>query len=260
MPQVMKRKRKLARVMVRPPVKPSDGALTVRQMFGDGALLVRKDVVPKQYRAVINWGNSTALQHNAEVKVLNKPEAVATAANKLRCFEALRAAGVRTPQFVTADPDTTKMWFARTILNGSCGEGIVVVRPEDLVVPAAPLYVEYIKKVTEFRLHVVNGNVIFAQAKKKRRDFEHDADEKLVRNYDNGWVFCIAADDVVSQDAKDQAIKAVAAAQLDFGAVDLVIGRDDGLAYVLEINTAPGLASPTLIEAYKAAMVAMVGL
>lgn len=251
-------KKPLARVMVRPPGRASDGALTVRKMFGENGLLVRKDAVPKQYRFVLNWGNPTAINAAAQVKVFNKPSAVATAINKLAAFKKLKEAGISIPDFVEKYPSPKKMWFARTKLNASCGDGIIVVRPEDLKIPAAPLYVEYVKKTTEYRIHVVNGRAIFAQIKKKRAGFEQDKDEKLIRNYDNGWVFALADIAEVPEAVKTQCVNAVAALELDFGAVDVIIGRDDNTPYVLEINTAPGIESPTLTQAYKDAFTQLV--
>lgn len=250
-------RRALARIMVRPPNRASDGAVTVRQMFGEGARLVRREPIPRQYRAIINWGNSAPLPAAEGVRIFNKPEAVALATNKLRAFTAWRGV-VRTPAFTTEPPNPNSIWLARTVINGAAGEGIVVIRPDDVNVPAAPLYVQYVPKLHEFRLHVVQGNVVFAQQKKRRAGYEQDRDEKLIRNYENGWVFCIAELAAVPQDAKTQAINAVQSLGLDFGAVDLVMHRDNDQAYVLEVNTAPGLESPTLIEAYKQAFTQMV--
>lgn len=250
-------RRALARIMVRPPNRASDGAVTVRQMFGDGARLVRREPIPRQYRAIINWGNSAPIPAAEGVRVFNKPEAVALATNKLRAFNAWKN-HVRIPVFTTEPPQPENIWLARTVINGAAGEGIVVIRPDDVNVPPAPLYVQYIPKRDEFRLHVVQGNVVFAQQKKRRAGYEHDRDEKLIRNYENGWVFCVAELATVPEDAKAQAIAAVRTLGLDFGAVDLVMHRDNGRAYVLEVNTAPGLESPTLIEAYKQAFTQMV--
>lgn len=259
MPQIkrLRMRKQLARVMVRPPTRPSAGARTIRKLLGSAALLVRKDYAPKQYRWIINWGNATPFDARGK-QVFNPPNAVAVAVNKLLCFKALKDAGVRIPNFVEKNPSQDRLWFARTKLASSCGDGIVVIRPDDVKGVDAPLYVEYIKKTEEYRVHVVNGNAIFVQQKKKRAGFEQDKDEKLIRNHDNGWVFCIADSDEVQDDVKHQAIKAVAAAGLHFGAVDIVVGRDDGLAYVLEINTAPGITSPTLEQAYKEALTQLV--
>jgi hypothetical protein len=121
------------------------------------------------------------------------------------------------------------------------------------------LYVKYIPKLREFRAHVAFGHVIFLQEKKRKTENEQTDDQKLIRNHDNGWVFCI--NDIQLTDAERtsinaEAVKATTALGLDFGAVDLILGKKDNLPYILEVNTAPGLESPGLIEAYKNAFLA----
>lgn len=142
------------------------------------------------------------------------------------------------------------IWLARTNLLGSGGAGIVVLRKGDPV-PDAPLYVQYIPKLIEYRVHVFRDKVIFCQQKKRLREAEQTKDEKLIRNHDNGWVFCPVDVATLSEDTKNVAVVTVRNLGLDFGAVDLLLGKRDSLAYALEVNTAPGLESPGLIEAYS---------
>lgn len=207
--------------------------------------------VPKQYKYIINWGNTEEIHARTYQQVINQPEAVARAVDKLAAFRTLEQAGVSVPTFSTTKPTIGKgeIWFARTMLRASGGAGIVVLRNGDSI-PDAPLYVRYVKKQREFRVHVVNGEVIFCQEKKREREAEQTADKKLIRNYDNGWVFCLVNEEP-PEGVKDVAIAAVSSLGLDFGAIDLVVDRDSGKPYVLECNTAPGLSSPTLIQAYK---------
>lgn len=241
-----------ATILVRPPSRPSESAQVLRTALGDHARLSRTEKIPNQYKHVINWGNP-GLQCNRQDIFLNKPEKVRDAIDKLVSFRNMQAAGVRVPHFQTEKPSLTKgeIWMARANLRGSGGVGISVVRHGDIV-PDAPLYVRYIPKVKEYRVHVVNGEAIFCQQKKKEKEADQTKDQKLIRNYDNGWVFCLCHEDP-PEGVKDAAISAVAALGLGHGAVDLILGKSDNLAYVLECNTAPGLSSPTLIEAYKEA-------
>lgn len=250
--------RSVANILVRPPTRPSDSARTIRQALGDVARISRIDPIPRQYRTVVNWGNPTSVSTRAIV--LNKPENINNAINKLTSLRLLQGAGVRIPDFFTSPPQPTadRMYFVRRSLTGSGGVGIEVVRRGDSF-PAAPLYTAYVKKQQEYRLHVFRDAVIFAQMKMRRSNSEQTNDQKLIRNYDNGWVFCPRPLDGLTEDAKHQAVEAVKSLGLDFGAVDLVIGRDNGQAYVLEINTAPGVESPGLIEAYKQAILGASG-
>lgn len=240
-----------ARIMVRTPERGSSGGARLRYLLGDNARLVRRNEVPRQYRTVINWGNTQGLSYNpSRVTVLNKPEAVRLAVDKSAAFEAFRGAGVRHPDWGTSLPEARSgIWLARTTTTSSGGEGIVVLREGDAIVEA-PLYTKYVPKVHEYRLHVFGDSVFFAQQKRRERDVEQDRDARLIRNRHNGWVYAIS-EVSPTDDCKEQAVAAVRALGLDFGAVDIIIGRDDGLAYVLEINTAPGIVGTSTEEAYR---------
>lgn len=219
-------------------------ALGVKRIKHEG-----KDISFKE--SVINWGASKFAPRVKQIgngKLLNSPGSVAKAANKLSAFKAL-GEGVSTPKW-TESPEEAATWLAagvtvvcRTILNGHSGNGIVLCKGDDIL-PAAPLYTRYIKKDQEYRIHVHAGEVFFVQRKARDKGVA-DADVNwLVRNHHNGFIY--ANKDVdVSDIAKAQAIMACAALGLDFGAVDVVHGRDD-VFYVLEVNTAPGLAGTTL--------------
>lgn len=189
------------------------------------------------------------------VKLLNKPEAVSNAINKAKAFELWsKVEGLRIPPFYTSADNVPRdrIILARSSGTGSGGDDITVVRPgEDL--PDVPLYVGYIPKTQEYRVHVANGKAIFVQQKKRRSEAEQTKDEKLLRNHANGWVFCPLELDDVSPEIKDAAVMAVHGLGLCFGACDIILGRDDGAPYVLECNTCPGITSPTLLNAYKKA-------
>lgn len=245
----------LARIAIRPPYRPSNGAQAVREALGSNARIVRRDPLPRQYRSLINWGNAQPLHTN--VRVLNKPGAISKAVNKLIAFETMKAGDVSIPVFTTDAPEVQpkQVWLARTKLGGSGGEGIEVVR-HGQEVPRAPLYVKYVPKKREFRVHVVSGKAVFLQEKKKKLDVEMDANQRLIRNYDNGWVFTIggaSTDDPLLTPLMEEAVKAVAVLGLDFGAVDCILEKATNKPMILEVNCAPGLESPTLIEAYKQA-------
>ena len=118
---------------------------------------------------------------------------------------------------------------------------------EELV--AAPLYTQGIEKDKEYRVHVFKGQVIDYQQKKQRIGVESDS---TIRNHSTGWVYTRISV-VLPEGVKEQAIKAVDALGLDFGAVDICTDLE-GTPFVLEVNTAPGLEGTTLekyIEAFK---------
>lgn len=243
-----------AHILVRPPTRPSNGAQVINQLLDNSSRLSRRDPVPKQYKHVVNWGNPTPFTYAQDVVVLNPPAAIAKAINKITALQTMRDAGVSVPDFTTTPPEDRQksIWLARKNVTGSAGAGIEVVRKDDPF-PQAPLYVKYVRKTTELRVHVAFGKAILVQYKLRKNDNEQNENQKLIRNHDNGWVFAPRELDSVTQDVLQTACDAVAALGLDFGAVDLVIGRDDNKPYVLEVNTAPGLDGPTTVKAWSSA-------
>jgi glutathione synthase/RimK-type ligase-like ATP-grasp enzyme len=217
---------------------------------------------------LINWGcGRLPVKVVAGQQVINTTEAVNNARCKLRTFQKLERAGVSIPPFYTPDnvnkaPRKDNILVARTTTTGSAGAGIVIVRDGDKI-PAAPLYTTYIKKDAEYRFHVVGGKVILIQQKRKESDVEQTKDQKLIRNRDNGWIFSVNnvvfRNDKQKQDCIDASIAACNGLGLHFGAVDLVVEQATGKAYVLEINTAPGIESPTLAAAYRDAFQRLCG-
>lgn len=246
-----------ATIAVRPPARPSNGARILRQSLGDVAKIVRNPRIPPQYTHIINWGNSVGVSHLDRARLFNPPSAVSRASNKLIAFETLQREGVTVPEFSTTAPDLSgsSIWLARTMLNASQGRGIEVLRQASDI-PRAPLYVKYVRKLREFRVHVVGGQAVFIQEKLRRYDTQQTPDQRLIRNYDNGWVFAIQGISVNDQTLApliEEAKRAVVALGLDFGAVDCLIEKRTNHPYILEVNTAPGLSSPSLISAYTEA-------
>lgn len=214
-------------------------------------------------KVVLNWGHSQPQFSLTGVTILNKPEAVAKASNKLIALKLMKEGGVRVPDFTT-DINVAKGWieeerivFCRTLLRANSGRGIVIAKQVEDLVPA-PLYVKYVRKEKEYRLHVFNGEVIDAVEKRRRSGFqESGVYNKYVRSYEQGWIMAREGV-VIDQATKAEAIKAVRALGLDFGAVDIVINRDNQ-PVILEVNTAPGIQGTTL-ENYKKAVQRWMGI
>lgn len=200
----------------------------------------------KRTRFVINWGSSETINPHV-CTVLNKPDAVGLASNKLRTFNYWSNDGVSCPEWTTSF-DQAEAWvndgatvFCRTRVQAHSGLGIVIATNSDELV-TAPLYTKYIKKKKEFRVHVFNQEVIDIQEKRRSMG---SASGFLIRNHANGFVFC--RDDIVEPtDLRDVAIQAVTSLGLDFGAVDIIYNEHYDKCYALEVNTAPGLEGTTL--------------
>lgn len=222
--------------------------------------------VPRMQQSVINWGCSqpptwSQRAHLRGVRILNKPSAVRLASNKLTTLTELRRAGIAVPDF-TIDRYTAQAWldqghivFERHTLTGNSGAGIQIVSrendPEDPstirnYLTPAPLYTKYVPKTTEFRVHVFKGEVIdYIEKKKVARDRRPDNFNPYISSVNMGWVFCRSGI-MDSESVRATAVNAVRSLGLDFGAVDIAYA--EGLSYVLEVNTAPGLNGTTLVK------------
>jgi glutathione synthase/RimK-type ligase-like ATP-grasp enzyme len=143
---------------------------------------------------------------------------------------------------------------ARTKLRASGGDGLVLVRSEDDhgTLPDAQLYTKYVPKKDEYRVHVCGEEIIGIQRKAARKEFDGTVNWQ-VRSHDNGFVFLHIPPEewsTVPADVLLQSELAFTHMGLDFGAVDVIWNNKRKKAYVLEINSAPGLEGHT-IQIYK---------
>lgn len=172
---------------------------------------------------------------------------------------------VQVPQFWTRREDIPNEAFpivCRTVLNGHSGRGIVIANNVGELVNA-PLYVKYIKKLHEFRIHVGKfsedlGNYPYAEGgdvpryqvicqQRKAIPNGTTPTNTLVRNHDNGYIYVREGFETPVQ-VIEQAQAAITALGLDFGAVDVIWNQHYQQAYVLEVNTAPGLEGSTVTD------------
>ncbi len=211
---------------------------------------------PRDGDVVVNWGSSRIGRRDfAPATTLNAD--VAVAGDKWQSFEALDAAGVRTPPYTSKKDKAAGFVFpvmCRTKLKGHSGEGIVIAETANQLVDA-PLYTQYVKKKDEYRVHVMADKAFFIQRKARKLDVEKP--DWRVRNLKGGFVFVEVDKADVPEDVIVQAVKAIDALGLDFGGVDVIWNATEGNAYVLEANCACGLEERTA-DRYKEAIVHLV--
>jgi glutathione synthase/RimK-type ligase-like ATP-grasp enzyme len=135
--------------------------------------------------------------------------------------------------------------FGRTLLNASCGKGIVVMEPEDSLY-LCPVYTKYKKKKREFRVHVFKDQVVSIVEKKKRKDFNGERDTKI-RNVANGYVFCQEVENI-PEGLQTLAIKAAQVSPSDFRGVDIGYNERNNELFVIEVNSAPGIEGTNLMK------------
>lgn len=246
----------MTRFRVIPYRRGSRGATNLSRALGGALLRLEGSTFrPRPDDVLINWGNTT-FRAPVGGRLLNEPEQIVRASNKLRFFQLLTEARLQgiIPEWWTdmaAIPDNAFPVVCRTVLAGHSGEGIVIANNRAELV-RAPLYTKYVKKQREFRIHLGdNGEdlpqVISYQQKRRSRDVPDDQVNWQVRNHQNGFIY--ARDNVVVPDrVLTVARSAFSATGLDFGAVDVIYNEREGRAYVLEVNTAPGLEGQTLTD------------
>ena len=215
-------------------------------------------------KVILNWGTSMERLQSAGVdkeilkcRVLNHPSKVDLATDKVLSFETFQQAGVPIPEFTKSRAQAIewledgKMVFARKILNSHSGRGIQIMDPDHPDTwegtNGTPLFVKYIPKKHEYRVHVVRGNVIDVQRKGLRKELEGtDGVNFKIRNLANGFVFVRNDGHVTPDCVLTAGRQAVDALGLDFGAADVIYNAQQDRAYVLEVNSAPGLQGTTL--------------
>lgn len=265
---------KIPKIVIYPYNNYSKGARKLCEAFGHTRikrelLLADFDSNPEPWkeRTVINWGATMCSFSNS--RIINHPSKVQVCSNKYKAFEALRDGGVRTPIF-TEDFAEAMEWIKNGIvvmgreLKGSGGSGIRFSDEELEAVADSAFWVQYKKKKEEYRVHVIGDNVVLVQ-QKCLRTTDPETGEKIdtsnvdfrVRNLRNGFIFK-RYDIDPPQDVLDQARKAITVVGLDFGAVDVIWNSYEKKAYVLEINTAPGLEG-TSVQDYKAGFDKLLG-
>lgn len=251
------------------------GARELSRAISNGRLLLknsRRDI-PRRVRTVVNFG----VQENARLErfmarggvVLNNPSIIRNASSKTE-FLTSPVAQSRRP-YATTDRNEVfiraqqgEVFFARTLTRADSGRGIEFVTEDSIgsdpsSVVRAPLYTRAINKQKEFRVHVgrtgsSQGIVIIDVRRKALRsglNEQYGGRENWPRiwNHENGFVFKArdVTPETVPADVIQQAKTALADTRLDFAAMDVV--WDGEQAYVLEVNTAPGLTGRT-VERY----------
>lgn len=170
--------------------------------------------------------------------------------NKLDQYKLFSANSIACPEWTT-EKTTAESWLAngdsvmaRTILSGHSGAGIIALTPNDPIVNA-PVYTKYVKKQKEFRVHIAFDKVIDIQEKRKKSG--EDVKPSMIRNHQNGYVYC--RENIIPPPQLEETAKNAAKLfSSHFSAVDLIWNEKFKLLLVLEVNTAPGLTETTALK------------
>jgi len=257
----------------------------------------RKSPGTKQ-KIVIGWGAKTSDKVNlGNAVVINHPDRIRDNRNKLTALQAMQKGGVNIAPFIAAESIMTELSKAKgakiglplvgrtnyhqgganffTCLTRTHVEETIGILNNKL--KKKGYFQDYIDVKSEFRLHVVNGEVIYAQRKVPRSNMKEahvtdqtdkiqrmaekkgvklDADtikfameyqgdkiagpDLIVKSNTRGYKFSSVKLSNVDKSLASEAIKAVEALNLQFGGVDCVLDVN-GKAWIIEVNTGPGL-------------------
>lgn len=215
---------------------------------------------------LIRWGSRKPMP-DSDI-VLNAPSAILQASDKLATYRALSRAGLQTlPTFTTMWEATdyaqrTHYWVYGRKRFGMGGKDIILWEAGYQEPPPGAancdFYTTYVPSRREFRIHVVGEKVVRVQAKYHDHP-EMDPMGGMIRNYTHGFRFRTPRQELRPRRRMD-AIKAIKALGLDFGAVDMIVNGDGGEGHtIIEVNTAPS-CSPLTARCYAGELANLVAL
>lgn len=240
---------------------------------------------PSPRKTVINWGASQFPEPIFNIcTVLNHPQFVERCASKRLFFHTMSISELK-PRIVpwTTDATVAHQWIrdgkqvvcradSSEIKSNHGGGDIAIIGRDSLqaeieeAFEKARLFTMYVKKRSEWRVHCARRiatlrdgirvashdvQILDVQQKKRRQTWPDgrpvlpDEIDSQVRSWINGWVFA-RREIECPPDVLEQAELAFKASELDFGAVDVIWNEHREEAYVLEINTAPGIEGSTI--------------
>jgi glutathione synthase/RimK-type ligase-like ATP-grasp enzyme len=257
---------------------------------------------------VIGWGAKTDKDIDlGKAKVLNHPNAIRVNRNKLTALSLMQQAKVAVAPFASADSVITNLNDKKSTLGlpligrtnyhqGGANFWTCLTRThvDDVInilnngIKKKGYFQNYIDVKAEYRLHIVLGELIYAQRKVPRDDLqtayaEQQSDkikrmaekkgekiddktlefalkyqgskipgaDNIIRSNTRGWRFSNVNLEKVDKNLLKQAVDALKALNLEFGAVDCVLDAE-GKPWIIEVNTGPGLEG-TPFKKYVAA-------
>ncbi|MCK4454390.1 hypothetical protein KAU51_03605 [Candidatus Parcubacteria bacterium] len=261
---------------------------------------------------IIGWGTKTSEEVSlGKLQTLNHPNQILANRNKIEALKLMDKANVNIANFVEASKVATTIKANPNGVNTGKHEDVklpligrtkyhqggkgfwmcpTMTHVKSAIDEGAQYFQNMIEIKDEYRLHVFNGDVIYAVKKSKRSKEEyqkacvrHELDNQknlakknnnpfdestaklilermakkkvangadmIIRSNRLGWKFSHIK--TVNDNLKNEAVKALKALKLDFGAVDCCIDVN-GKPYIIEVNTGPGLEE-TPFNAYVTA-------
>lgn len=210
-------------------------------------------IVRRSHRTMrqhVNWGCSYLSNSiDSADNVLNFN--IGNAISKIAAFQCFEQCGIPHPYVFenanAAQQSGDAFLGRRDGLSG--GRGIIIY--EAGAMPAQhDFYTRIINTRREFRFHVFQGDIIAIQKKLLSNA------TSIIHNHDNGVIFQhyeqerFNIGERTTAAIKEMAVAAVEAVGVHFGAVDIIQEWGTNKLFVLEVNTAPGITSEPVYNAY----------
>lgn len=218
---------------------------TARRMGRALDIPITREPPAERVDYLVRWGSTARVPYRPAVRTINTRDAILANADKFKSLELMQSQGVRVPTFSRNWRDCTFPMLGRASSHAGGRDVRLYMQPMDIdQYGEASYYVQYVPKVAEHRVHVCNGRVI--KVVEKRYDQGTNEYDSVVWNFGSGHRFVLTP----YRPMHNAALSAVQSLGLDFGAVDCIVGYEDGELYVLEVNTAPGIDVDATTELY----------
>lgn len=264
------------------------GTHLIRKLMGKGHQIhkgrpARLDLMRSRgnrYDYIINVGWFKDFEAGNAV-VLNTPKSIRLSSNKRGARRLFAEKKVSAPKLWLSAGSLGKRDFpviARTT-HHSKGKGLWLCRNSMEAQRAARLgathFLKYIPNTREFRVHVmapkpkldgmkVEDQLVIKLSEKIPQPGRRVKPNEVVKNHDNGWFFGYPSNrkDPVLKQLRAVARQALIEFGLHWGAVDIMVSKDTGQTFVLEINSTPCLTddSANTLQKYGDAICEMVGI
>lgn len=230
------------------------------RIFGDTSLYDESQLYQLKFKnfnfdnsVIIRWGTRENITANNSI-IYNKAGAIANATDKLISRQLFIKNDVSAPRLLNhIDDYNSGVVIARPYIH-SKGKNLVVLNNKQELQNHwrnGWYYSEFIDKVREFRVHVGHSKVLALMEKHNPNNGSIAWNRAQNDTEPFTRIKQAEADDQNLLSVLQEAIKAVNALGLDMGGVDVMLDKD-GIAYVLEVNTAPTLnSSPKVAEMWS---------
>lgn len=201
-------------------------------------------------KLLLRYGNSQSVENSVVELDINPPDFIKLTSNKKKFSELLLKNDIKTPKFrkISAQFPESLPVMVRTTLTGSRGKGISVINdPDELMkFPTNTYWTEFLEFTSEYRVHVVNGEIVKVFRKKLREG--ETVEEFPVRTNDKYMFYFIDFEEQKAkgkfQLLKDTISRVDSVLSGKMYALDIGYKKSDGYT-IIECNSAPGLNENT---------------